>query len=84
MFIFFVVNVWYVFDVFVNFFVDVVFLFLYSDYIFGSLEGVLYGEVVFGEFVEDFIGCLLCFYVYNNEYNVICEVIIILSCDWGG
>lgn len=77
-------NIWHVLDVPANSPADVAGLLPYSDYILGTPEGVLHGEGGLSELVEDHIGRPLQLYVYNNEYNVIREVTIHPSRDWGG
>ncbi|POS87640.1 hypothetical protein EPUL_000260 [Erysiphe pulchra] len=77
-------NIWHILDVPANSPADVAGLLPYSDYIIGTPDGVLRGEIGLGELVESHIGRPLRLYVYNNEFDVTREVTINPSRNWGG
>ncbi|RKF60543.1 Uncharacterized protein C1D4.02c [Erysiphe neolycopersici] len=77
-------NIWHILDVPANSPADVAGLLPYSDYIIGTPDGVLRGEIGLGELVESHIGRPLRLYIYNNEFDVTREVTIHPSRDWGG
>lgn len=56
----------------------------YGDYIVGTPEGIVHGEVGLGELVEDYLSRALRLYVYNHEYDVTRLVTITPSRSWGG
>ncbi|KAI0996948.1 hypothetical protein K3495_g11232 [Podosphaera aphanis] len=77
-------NIWHILDVPANSPADVAGLLPYSDYIIGTPDGVLRGEIDLGELVEQYIGRSLRLYIYNNEFDVTRELTINPSRDWGG
>ncbi|TQS35515.1 hypothetical protein Golomagni_04064 [Golovinomyces magnicellulatus] len=77
-------NIWHILDVPVNSPADKAGLLPYSDYIIGTPDGILHGEIGLGELVESHIGQSLHLYVYNNEFDVTREVTVNPIRDWGG
>ncbi|KAF2717854.1 hypothetical protein K431DRAFT_288197 [Polychaeton citri CBS 116435] len=77
-------DVWHILDVMPNSPADEAGLLPYSDYVFGSPEGLLRGESGLGELVEDFTNRALRLYVYNNEYDLVRMVTITPQRGWGG
>lgn len=77
-------NIWHILDVPVKSPADEAGLLPYSDYIIGTPDRILHGEIGLGELVESHIGQSLRLYVYNNEFDVTREVTVYPSRDWGG
>ncbi|OQO08004.1 hypothetical protein B0A48_06797 [Cryoendolithus antarcticus] len=77
-------DVWHILDVTPNSPADVAGLLPYSDYVIGSPEGLLTGDVGLGELVEEFTERPLRLLVYNHEYDVTRLVTITPAKNWGG
>ncbi|KAJ5217060.1 hypothetical protein N7468_010068 [Penicillium chermesinum] len=56
----------------------------HSDYIIGTPSGTLRGESALGELVEDHLDRTLVLWVYNSEFDVVREVELVPTRNWGG
>lgn len=56
----------------------------HSDYIVGTPSGTLRGESALGELVEDHLDRTLILWVYNSEFDVVREVELVPTRNWGG
>ena len=56
----------------------------HSDYILGTPSGTLRGDSALSELVEDHLNRSLTLWVYNSEFDVVREVEIAPSRNWGG
>ena len=56
----------------------------FSDYILGTPLGTLHSESALSELVDEHLNRPLPLWVYNSEYDVVREIIIVPSREWGG